>query len=211
MLSRPGPRPRTCCERSFARESEKGGVGLCLRCAASRCGTCHGLRGQHAPRCTVGICRGCGTRCQPRGKQHYCAACRASRCPECRRYGGQHRESCLYEQRQRHAPRLTTYRGLVTAYDILTMYVEHKARAVRTAQSIVGAVHAEDVVQDVVLYMFEKRDYLEPGPLTAYFFTAVRTTAFRRRHYAWERYVVPMDPEDLVLAEQAMYPDRARS
>lgn len=41
-----------------------------------------------------------------------------------------------------------------------------------------------------------------PGP--GYFFTAVTRTAKRRYLYAWAKYSVPMDPDDLVLAEQAM-------
>jgi hypothetical protein len=52
--------------------------------------------------------------------------------------------------------------------------------------------------------LLEKRDYLTAIPGKAYFFTAVRNTALRRLLYAWSRYVVAMDPGDLVIAEQMM-------
>jgi hypothetical protein len=59
-------------------------------------------------------------------------------------------------------------------------------------------------VQDVILYLLQKRDYLPRAPGPKYFFKAVQRTALRRHLYAWSKYVVAMDPGDLILAEQAM-------
>jgi hypothetical protein len=45
----------------------------------------------------------------------------------------------------------------------------------------------------------------EGPPTRAYFFRAVVHGAIRARTHAWTRYVVAMDPEVLVLAEQMTY------
>jgi hypothetical protein len=76
--------------------------------------------------------------------------------------------------------------------DILTLSDE---QAERLARGIVGA-DAEDVVQDVTLYLLEKRGYQRAVPGPAYFLTAVRKAALRRLVYAWSRYVVAMDTRD---------------
>ena len=87
---------------------------------------------------------------------------------------------------------------------ITALYLAHREKAIRIAWSICQH-DAEDVVQDVALYLLEKKDYLTKVPGPAYFYTAVSRTAKRRHLYAWTKYVVAMDPETLVLAEQAMY------
>jgi hypothetical protein len=106
---------------------------------------------------------------------------------------------------------LTTFHGVVTEQDIVDLYLANRTKAVRIARHLCGDLHAEDCVQDVVVYMLEKRDLLTAPPNKRYFFKAVTHGAMRRHRAAWAKYVVPLDPEDLVLAEQAVYPGRARS
>lgn len=63
----------------------------------------------------------------------------------------------------------------------------------------------EGVVQDVVLYLLEKRNYLKTVPGKAYLLRAVKHTALRRLLSAAARYTVFMDPESLLIAERKMY------
>lgn len=179
----------------------------CPECRAKKCPSCNGAGGTHYASCGLlraRPCRGCGVELGhgPGSHSPYCEECRAHQCPECRTYGGRHGAACLYERRQRR-PGLTEPHGLVTEAHIVAIYVQHRAQAVQTAQRIVGA-DAEDVVHDVTLYLLEKRDFLTDIPGQAYFLTAVRNGALRVLVYAWHRYVVAMDPEDLLIAEQMM-------
>jgi hypothetical protein len=98
---------------------------------------------------------------------------------------------------------LTTVYNLVSEEDIVALYLEHRAYAIRLAHGIVGA-EAEDIVHDVVTYMLEKREYLTAVPSRSYFLRAVKHGALRRLRYAWHRYTVFMDPDDLLIAEQMM-------
>jgi hypothetical protein len=184
----------------------RGSARACY-CEDCRAKTCpgNGRGGQHYAYCSTlkpRPCRGCGVELGHGGSQRrFCEACRAQRCPECGGQGGRHLRTCLYEQRQRRpAP---THLGLVTEQDVVELYRAYRAQAVRIARKICHH-EAEDVVHDTTLYMLEKRDYLQPPTLKAYFFRAVWHAALRRRLYFWARSVVAMDPEALVLAEQAM-------
>lgn len=78
--------------------------------------------------------------------------------------------------------------------------------AVRLAERICGRLHGEDVVSEVVTYLLERRAYLKSPPSARYFLKATRHGSLRRHRYAWSRYVLAMDPEDLVLAEQMTHP-----
>jgi hypothetical protein len=156
----------------------------------------------HTARATV-ACWGCGAEVGvARRHRRYCEACRAQRCPECQRYASQHAARCRF-QRRRRRPGRQRY-GVVTVEHILDLFVRLRAPSVRLAEGIAGRLHGEDVVSEVVTYLLEHRDFLRQPPPPRYFLTAVRNTALRRLLYAWSRYVVAMDPEDLVLAEQAM-------
>jgi DNA-directed RNA polymerase specialized sigma24 family protein len=74
------------------------------------------------------------------------------------------------------------------------------------ARDILGEpADAEDVVFEIFLALLEKRAFLPRCPGVGYLLTAARHQALRRRLYAWERARVAMDPQVLVLAEQAMY------
>jgi hypothetical protein len=178
----------------------------CQDCRAKKCPTCNRSGGQHYTYCSTlkpRPCRGCGAELG-RGvhQRRFCEACRAQRCPECGGQGGRHLRTCLYEQRQRRSP--PTHHGLVTEQDIVAIYLAHRAKAIHIARKICHH-DAEDVVHDTTIYMLEKRDVLRPPTLKQYFFQAVWNAARRRRLYFWARYVVAMDPDDLILAEQAMY------
>jgi hypothetical protein len=166
---------------------------------------CHYLRGHHAPSCRTGICHGCGARTAI-GTKFYCPACRAQQCPECRWYAGRHGPTCRYDQRTRRPPLTIVYR-VTTADDLVELFNDAYRKAVRVAQHVgeLNRPDAEDVVSDVFLYLWRKRDFLKAPPGRAYLFKAVEHGAIRARRSAWRRRVVAMDPEDLVLAEQAMY------
>jgi hypothetical protein len=83
----------------------------------------------------------------------------------------------------------------------VALYEAHRAALVRIARDICGA-EAEDVVQDVALYLLRRCANVRFG--RAYFYQAVRITALRRRLYGWAKYEVAMDPEMLELVEEAM-------
>lgn len=123
---------------------------------------------------------------------------------------GRHLQSCRYLERKRR-PGLTIVHGVVTEQEIVDLWLAQRARAIRIARPIVGEADAEDVVSDVVLFLLRKRVYLKAHLGPAYFLTAVRNGALRKRLYAWARYVVAMDPEDLVIAEQMTHPARTRT
>lgn len=180
---------------------------FCGTCRATQtCRSCNHVGG-HAPRCAKGRvrpCHGCGDDLGHGHNRSYCDTCRADQCPGCKRFAGQHEAKCDYRTRRRHAPSLTEYRGVVTEADVVAVYLEHGAKAVRLARSICGTLHAEDVVHDLVLYLLEKRDYLRFPPNEAYVLRAVKHGALRKLIYGWHRYTVAMDPEDLAIAEQAM-------
>jgi hypothetical protein len=171
-----------------------------------RCGTCHGVTGQHYPssraRTTPRLCRACEGPVEAPGRAFFCETCRRQRCPECGRYAGQHRLRCLFDHRQRR-PRLLTYHGLVRPEEILLIYLAHGDQAARRAARIVGPTVAEDCVQDAVTYLLSKRDYLTHFGV-GYFYQVVKNFARRHRRYGWSKYLVAMDPDDLLFAEQAM-------
>jgi hypothetical protein len=190
-------------------------VRFCPDCRALACPTCRRPGGGHYVYCSLGKprpCRGCGVelgRGDGATRRQFCESCWERECPECGVRGGRHQRTCLYEQRQRR-PALTEHHGLVTEAEILAVYLAHRDVAIRRAGRICGPAAAEDVVQEATVYLLEKRDYLRRFD-AGYFHQAVKNAARRQRLYAWARLVVGMDPGDLVLAEQAMYPGRARS
>jgi hypothetical protein len=191
-------RCRTCSALFFVVGKGSNRAAFCQECRAKKCPCCNHAGGTHYAYCSPvkpRPCRGCSVELGHGGSlSPYCEACRAEQCPECRTYGGRHGEKCLYERRRRR-PGLTTVHNLVSEEDVISLYVEHRAYAVRLARAIVGS-EAEDIVQDVVTYLLEKRDYLTAVPGKAYFFQAVKHTALRRLRYAWHRYTVFLDPED---------------
>jgi len=174
----------------------------CPDCRAQRCPSCTAPGGTHYASCSSlkpRHCRGCQASLGGAPKMdRYCPSCQAApRCPTCDKVGGGHLRWCTWSQPKR----VPAYYGIVTEADILALYLEHRTYAVRIAHQIVGA-DGEDVVQDVTMYLLEKRDYLTALPGKAYFLTAVRNGALRLLIYAWHRYVIAMDPEDLLIAEQ---------
>lgn len=179
---------------------------FCDDCKATqRCKSCLHI-GEHAATCAKGQprpCHGCGEELGHEDRRAYCPACRAVQCPECRAFAGRHGRACRYEARRRR-PGLTTRYGVVSEAEITTLYLDQRAKAVRLAWSICGELLAEDVVHDVTVALLEKRDYLSRAPGEAYFLTAVRHGALRKLLYAWARYTVAMDPDQVVYAEQAM-------
>jgi hypothetical protein len=141
------------------------------------------------------------------GGLKYCARCRALKCPECLIAGGRHAVRCRYEQRRhRGDPRPPgIYRGLVTRDDIIRCFVEMRAPAVRLARGIVGELWAEDIAQEVYVYLLDRRDELTRVPTLGYVLKATRHVAF-----AWKRRVVhamavAVDPAYLVDLEAMMY------
>lgn len=200
--------PKRCavCQRVFLAFGHARARKFCDECKTTRrCTRCRRV-GPHAatcPRARGRPCRGCGEDLGDDTRHAYCEACRAKCCPECNAYAGRHARACQYETRRRR-PGLTEYHGVVTEQEILAVYLAHGPTAVRLARRICGAADAEDILQNVTLYLLEKRDYFYVAPGATYFLKAVRHTARRVRHYAWARYRVAMDPADLVLAEQAM-------
>jgi hypothetical protein len=179
---------------------------FCDECKATRtCASCNGI-GEHRAYCSTlrpRPCRGCGVELGHGTRRFFCEACWAQQCPECGVRAGRHHRLCRYETRRRR-PGLTEYQGIVSEQDILDLYLAHGPRAVRIARSICGDLSAEDVVQDVTLYLLEKREYLQRPPGETYFLKAVTRAALRTLLNAWARYRVAMDPQDLVIAEQMM-------
>ena len=92
--------------------------------------------------------------------------------------------------------------GAVTEEHAIALFAHH-VKAVRWAQYIgcLSRPAADDVVSDVFLSIWTHR--APPGP--GYLFRAVTHGALRVHGYAWARYVVALDPRDLVLAEQATF------
>jgi DNA-directed RNA polymerase specialized sigma24 family protein len=95
----------------------------------------------------------------------------------------------------------------VSEAQLVDLFNTAYAKAVSLAQYVgdLNRPDAEDVVSEVFLYLWRKRDLLREPPGRAYLFKAVTHGAIRVHQSAWARHVVAMDPEDLVLAEQAMY------
>jgi hypothetical protein len=183
-------------------------AAYCAECRAKKCPCCNGAGGHHYPYCSSlkpRPCRGCGVELGHGGSQRlFCGPCWENQCPECGVRGGRHQRICRYDQRRRR-PGLTTVYNVVTQEEIAALYLAHRARAVRLAGRICGPAHAEDVVHDVTLFLLAKRAHLKDTPGRRYFLKAVKHAALRRLLYAWERTTVAMDPDDLVLAEQATY------
>jgi hypothetical protein len=179
----------------------------CQECRAKKCPSCNGVGGTHYPYCSQvkpRPCRGCGVELEHGGsKSTYCDDCRADQCPECRRFAGQHARQCLYERRQRR-PGLVDYVGVVTEEDILQLYLTCRHRALQIARPIVGRAAAQDIVQDVAVYLIEKRDYLRWVPGPPYFYAAVKHTALRSLNYSWAIHTVFVDPQTLVIIEQSI-------
>ncbi len=146
--------PRRCkgCQAVFV-VFGKGSAraAYCQECRAKKCPSCNHSGGTHYAYCSwlkPRPCRGCGVELGHGGSQRlFCPTCWALECPECGVRGGRHQRACLYERRRRR-PGLTTYHGVVTEAEIVGLYLEHRAHAVRLAHGIVGA-EAEDVVHDV--------------------------------------------------------------
>jgi len=97
--------------------------------------------------------------------------------------------------------------GVVTADHLVALFNDAYTKALRVAQYVgnLNRPDAEDVVGDVFLSIWKNRDYLKSPPGRAYLFKAVEHWALRKHLYAWERTTVAMDPDVLVVAEQAMY------
>jgi hypothetical protein len=60
------------------------------------------------------------------------------------------------------------------------------------------------LVTNVVLSLLERRDYMCAVPGASDFRRAVWHVALRWKLYAWSRYVVSMEPDALLVAEQMM-------
>jgi hypothetical protein len=201
------PRPCRGCTGIVFRKGYK----YCDRCRKKRCRTCHGPDGQHRPGCATKTaarpCRGCGVAFSAAGGLKYCARCRAMKCPECLISGGRHAARCRYDtRRHRGDPRPPgVYRGIVTKDDIIRCFVEMRAPAVRVARRIVGDGWAEDVVQDVFLYVIDRRDELKMVPTLGYIATATRHVAYAWKRRAIHQASVSVDPAQLVDLEALMY------
>jgi Sigma-70 region 2 len=159
--------------------------------------------GDPARRPAVERCVGCQGLGVAVPRSRYCEACRRRRCGECHHYAGHHSPTCQYLRRTRR-PRLTQRVDRVPLIELLALFINHRALAVRIARSIVGDALAEDCASEVSLYLLERRVYLRRSPSPAYFYTAVRHSALRVLRSSWHRTVVAMDPDDLLAAEQAM-------
>jgi DNA-directed RNA polymerase specialized sigma24 family protein len=96
-------------------------------------------------------------------------------------------------------------RGVVSDVDIITVFVQFRARAVRVARGIAGDLFAEDVVQDVFLYLIERRDELKQVPTIGYVLKAVRHAAYGRLRLASYQRTVMVDAVDLLHIEALMY------
>jgi hypothetical protein len=201
------PRPCRGCTGIVFRK----GFKYCDACRRSRCRTCHGSDGQHRPGCAsrtaTRACRGCAVAMSWAGGVKYCARCLALKCPECLVAGGRHAARCRYDRRRhRGDPRPPgVSRGIVTREDIIECFVKMRAPAVRLARGIVGSLWAEDVAQDVFVYLLDRRDELAMVPTLGYVLKATRHVAF-----AWKRRVVhtmavSVDPAYLVDLEALMY------
>lgn len=131
----------------------------------------------------------------------YCAVCRARKCPECNRFGGRHQPSCRYLRRRRRPRTPRKFVGGVTEGDILSLAAACRAEAHRTARAIVGRAEADDIVQDVLVSILQRRDYLRPPLGRAYLLSAVRQHALwtAQRPWAWRR--VAVDPAVLTGLE----------
>src|SRR5262245_37347189 len=115
-----------------------------------KCGSCGAKPGRPCfPSCTKRMepkaCKRCRAPVVGRYKAAlYCLACNATACRTCYRQDGTHSEKCYSHGRPARPP--LPDQGIVTATDILALFVEHWPMAVRLARRIVGRTHAEDVV-----------------------------------------------------------------
>jgi hypothetical protein len=160
-------------------EADDGrGRRYCARCRAVICGECSRRGGRHRSTCSrrrPRRCRACRT---PLAPAEIATAPRAVRyCTPCRQ--------------ARRAPRLRPalpYRGVVSEADLLDVYARIWGPAVRIAARFCGR-DAEDVVQDVALYLWLRRDTLtaiSPG----FFVESVKRKAIQRDGTAWRRHAV---------------------
>lgn len=222
MPRRRGPRECQAC-RAPILGNRPGVIRYCEPCRAQFCRECSRRGGQHRPGCgreTVRLCRGCGAPILPDADslaQHravpaigdrgavgdgrslrYCLPCRSAQCHTCQRHGGQHAPACPVGAGRGRVP--LPYRGVVSEPALLEIYANKRALAVRIAASICGR-DAEDVVQNVVFYLWRRLDTLT-GLSVRFFLECVKQSALGRTRAAWRRRAVLSD--DLVAVERRL-------
>jgi hypothetical protein len=135
----------------------------------------------------------------------YCPECRNKpRCYHCEHLEGTgHSAACPVPTRGRRTP--LPYQGVIDAETFLAVYRSQRDKAMRTVRRVAGP-DAEDVVQQVALYLWRRLDtlkHLEPG----LFFKCVWHEAVKvGRRSAWRRRAVALDLADLADLER----ERAR-
>lgn len=92
------------------------------------------------------------------------------------------------------------YRGVVSERELLDIYERKWWLAVRVAATICGA-DAEDVVQNVALYLWRRLDTLT-AISAGFFIRSVKQKAIARKQSAWHRHMIPMAPDDLLVVEK---------
>lgn len=159
-------------------------------------------------------CKACGGPKPRIAGRRYCDRCRETVCPECKSYGGHHNAQCLWIYRARLVlrahyqglmPTKMPYRGVVSREDIRALYEAHRARAVRFAHSLGANGDSDDIVQDVILYLIERQDFLGKPPSKAYLFTAVKHAVRCRGRSSYIQRTVWAGTQELVELEEREY------
>jgi hypothetical protein len=198
--ARPKGEPRRCrgCGSAAIRPLPPPARHLfCDVCKAVKCGECHRvIAGGHHPGCRQ-LGRSGPRRClrchdaAVFGRDKLCTSCRAQRCERCGTTG--------YHRRPHRVPMPPL--GRVTVAELEEAILANYYAALKRARALVGPA-GQDVVQDAVLAVWARRDFLRlDGSLGTYFLIAVTRAAWRTRVVS--RRFVPVGPETLLGLEKA--------
>jgi hypothetical protein len=187
-------RPPRRCEHCHGAEGLASGARFCEACRAQRCSNCQRV-GRHHPDCyraVVRLCASCGA--APRAYQELCASCHERNlCPTCGRRWKTHPHV--------HPPARVraAFVGAVTAAELEQVYCETWGAAVGRAAQIVGAANAPDAVQNAVIGLLKRRDYLRPPATSGLFMRRViwEALVFKRQGKITLVCVDPLDLEGL--------------
>jgi hypothetical protein len=133
----------------------------------------------------------------PNKKVFYCPLCaHLPRCSRCKRRG-HHLPTCHWSSPNRRP--VPTFRGVLTPADFEQFYAERYRHAVAYASKFLGLVDAEDVVQDVFVYIFTRLDTL-PDLRPTRLFAWVKFAAIHEKESAWRRRIIPCGALDDIEA-----------
>jgi hypothetical protein len=98
--------------------------------------------------------------------------------------------------------------GVVSADDVEAVYRACWEEAVRLAGFVYAPIGARDLVQDVAEWCLTYREHFDRPLTREYFLAAVRSRARREWRYGRVLFERPMDPDDLLAAEERREAER---